>query len=58
MSFAKPKPAFVEKYIDTSIKVEAKGLTYRYEDDTSVLSDSDFTAKGKISRQMERSRIA
>ena len=36
--------AFAEKYMTTSLKVEAKNLSYRYEDDIPVLSDSSFTA--------------
>ena len=36
--------AFVDKNMATSLRVEAKGLTYHYEDGTPVLSDSDFVA--------------
>lgn len=36
---------FSEKYIDTTLQVEARGLSYHYEDGTPVLSDGDFTAE-------------
>ena len=36
--------AFAQKYMDTSLRVEAKGLSYHYEDGISVLADSDFVA--------------
>lgn len=35
---------FVEKYKTSSLKVEAKGLSYYYEEGMQVLSDSDFVA--------------
>lgn len=36
--------SFAQKYMATSLKVEAKELSYHYEDGTPVLSDSDFIA--------------
>lgn len=36
--------AFVQKCMPTSLGVEARGLSYHYEDGTPVLSDSDFMA--------------
>ena len=36
--------SFAQKYMAASLKVEAKGLSYHYEDGTPVLSDSDFIA--------------
>jgi ABC-type bacteriocin/lantibiotic exporter with double-glycine peptidase domain len=35
---------FVQKYMNTSLRIEAKGLSYHYEDDMPVLSDSNFVA--------------
>ena len=35
---------FVKKYMASSLSIEAKGLSYHYEDGMSVLSDSDFVA--------------
>ena len=37
--------AFAEKYKATSLKVEAKDISYHYEDGISVLSDSSFVAE-------------
>lgn len=36
--------AYVQKYMATSLSIEAKGLSYHYEDGMPVLSDSDFVA--------------
>ena len=36
--------SFVQKHMASSLSVEAKGLSYHYEDGMSVLSDSDFVA--------------
>ena len=36
--------AFAQKYMSASLRVEAKGLSYQYEDGLPVLSDSDFVA--------------
>lgn len=36
--------AFVEKYAAGSLRVEAKGLSYHYEDGAPVLTDSNFVA--------------
>lgn len=36
--------AFAQKYMGTSLSVEAKNLSYHYEDGISVLSESDFIA--------------
>ena len=36
--------AFAQAHISTSLRVEAKGLSYHYEDGIPVLSDSDFVA--------------
>lgn len=36
--------SFVQKYMSTSLRIEARGLSYHYEDGTPVLSDSDFVA--------------
>ena len=36
--------AFIQKHMTSSLKVEAKGLSYHYEDGMPILSDSDFVA--------------
>lgn len=36
--------SFIEKHIASSLKVEAKGLSYHYKDGMPILSDSDFIA--------------
>ena len=36
--------SFIQKHSGTALKVEAKGLSYCYEDGAPVLSDSDFIA--------------
>ena len=36
--------SFAQKYMSTSLRVEAKGLSYHYEDGIPVLFDSDFVA--------------
>ena len=38
--------AFFQAHKDSSVRVEAKGLSYQYADGTPVLSDSDFIAEG------------
>ncbi len=36
--------SFIQKHMDSSLSVEAKGVSYHYEDGMPVLSDSGFTA--------------
>lgn len=36
--------SFIQKHMASSLKVEAQGLSYHYEDGMPVLSDSDFVA--------------
>ena len=36
--------SFMQKHMASSLKVEAKGLSYHYEDGMPILSDSDFVA--------------
>ena len=43
-SDAQAADAFVQAYMDTSLSIEAKGLSYHYKDGRQVLADSNFVA--------------